>query len=144
MTAPAVWPPRSHWRQMHDARPHPAVILFDGECHFCRAWVTFVIRHHPRGAFRFAPRQSDAARCLLAPFDVPPDALGSLALIAGPTLTTRSDAVLQIFSQLGFPWRLLSWLFVIPRPPRDGAYVWVARNRHRLPGRRGPCRETDP
>ena len=125
---------------MHDARAHPSVILFDSECPFCRAWVTFVIRHDPRGAFQFTPRQSDAARRLLAPFGVRPDALGSIALIAGPALATRSDAVLQIFTRLGFPWRLVSWLVVIPRPLRDGAYAWVARNRHRLLGRRDRCR----
>jgi len=129
---------------MHDARPHPSVILFDGECHFCRAWVTFVIRHDPRGTFRFAPRQSDAARRLLAPFGVAPDALGSIALIAGPTLSTRSDAVLQICTQLGFPWRMVSWLAVIPRPLRDIGYAWVARNRHRLSWRRVRCRMAGP
>lgn len=128
---------------MHDSCPHPAVILFDGECPFCRAWVAFVLRHDPRGAFRFAPRQSDAARHLLAPFGVSPDALDSIALIAGPTLATRSDAVLQICSQLGFPWRLVSWLGVIPRPLRDVGYAWVARNRHRLLGRRDRCRMAD-
>lgn len=125
---------------MADTPPKPSVILFDGECRFCSAWVAFVIRHDPRGAFRFAPRQSDAARRLLAPFGVAPDDLGSIALIAGPALATRSDAVLRIFRQLGFPWRLVSWLVVVPRPLRDVAYAWVARNRHRLSLRRDRCR----
>lgn len=129
---------------MPDADSHPSVILFDGECHFCRAWVIFVIRHDPRGAFRFAPRQSDAAGRLLASFGVRPDDLGSIALIAGPTLATRSDAVLTICTQLGLPWRLVSWLAVIPRPLRDGVYGWVARNRHRLSWRRDRCQLARP
>jgi predicted DCC family thiol-disulfide oxidoreductase YuxK len=129
---------------MLDPGPHPSVILFDGECPFCRQWVIFVIRRDPRGAFRFAPRQSDAARDLLAPFRVRPDALGSIALIAGPTLATRSDAVLGICTELGFPWRLASWLAVIPRPLRDGVYGWVARNRHRLSRRRNRCQIARP
>jgi predicted DCC family thiol-disulfide oxidoreductase YuxK len=74
---------------MPDPTSHPSVILFDGECRFCRAGVTFVIRHDPRGAFRFAPRQSDAARYLLDPFGVRPDALGSIPLIAGPAEADR-------------------------------------------------------
>jgi len=129
---------------MYDASPHSPVILFDGECRFCSAWVTFVLRYDRRGAFRFAPRQSDAARRLLTPFGVRPDALGSIALIAGPILAMRSDAVLQIFAQLGFPWRLVSWLVVIPRPLRDVLYAWVARNRHRLSWRRDRCRLAGP
>lgn len=129
---------------MYGALRHPPVILFDGECHFCSAWVAFVLRHDRRGAFQFASRQSDAARRLLAPFGVLPDTLGSIALIAGPTLVTRSDAVLQILARLGFPWRLFSWLVVIPRPVRDVAYAWVARNRHRLSWRRDGCRLANP
>jgi predicted DCC family thiol-disulfide oxidoreductase YuxK len=125
---------------MDDRSLHPLVILFDGDCRFCSAWVAFVIRHDPRGAFRFAPRTSDAARRLLASFGVASDTLGSIALIAGTSLATRSDAVLQIFSRLGFPWRLVSWLVVIPRPLRDVGYALVARNRHRLRGRRDRCR----
>jgi predicted DCC family thiol-disulfide oxidoreductase YuxK len=120
------------------------VIVFDGECHFCSAWVRFVLRNDPKGRFRYAPRQSDAARRLLAPFGVTPDALGSIALIAGSTLVTRSDAVLRIFARLAFPWRLVSWLVVMPRPPRDAAYAWVARNRHRLSWRRTRCRLVGP
>ena len=130
--------------QMHDPCPHPAIILFDGECHLCRAWVAFVLRHDPRGVFRFAPHQSDAARRLLAPFGVRPDTLDSIALIAGPTLATCSDAIVQICSQLRFPWRLVSWLVVIPRPLRDVAYTWVARNRHRLSRQRDRCRMAGP
>jgi predicted DCC family thiol-disulfide oxidoreductase YuxK len=129
---------------MDDPSPHPLVILFDGECQFCSAWVTFVIRHDPHGAFRFAPRTSNAARRLLAPFGVAPDTLDSIALIAGTSLATRSDAVLQIFTRFGFPWRLVSWLAVIPRPLRDAGYALVARNRHRLRGRPDQCRSAGP
>jgi len=129
---------------MVHTRPDSAVIVFDGECHFCSAWVGFIRRHDPRGAFRFAPRQSDAARRLLAPFGVMPDALGSIALIAGSALSVRSDAVLQIFARLGLPWRLVSWLAVIPRPLRDVAYAWLARNRHRLSWRRERCQLPGP
>jgi predicted DCC family thiol-disulfide oxidoreductase YuxK len=129
---------------MDDRSLHPLVILFDGDCQFCSAWVAFVIRHDPRSAFRFAPRASDAAHRLLAPFAVAPDTLGSIALIAGTSLATRSDAVLQIFTRLGLPWRLVSWLVVIPRPLRDAGYALVARNRHRLRGRRDRCRTAGP
>jgi predicted DCC family thiol-disulfide oxidoreductase YuxK len=130
--------------QMRDPSPHPAVILFDGECHFCLAWVGFVLRHDSRGAFRFAPLLSDAARRLLVPFGLRPDALDSIALIAGPTLATRSDAIVQICSQLRFPWRLVSWLVLIPRPLRDVMYMWMARNRHRLFCQRDRRRMADP
>jgi predicted DCC family thiol-disulfide oxidoreductase YuxK len=122
----------------------PAVILFDGECTLCDAWVSFLLRHDTRGCFRFAPRQSEAASRLLRPFGVEPDHLGSIALIVDTTLYTRSDAILQILGRLGFPWRVLSGLSVIPRPLRDRAYSLLARNRYRLAGRRDQCRTAGP
>lgn len=118
---------------------HPAVIVFDGECTLCSGWVTFVIRHDAASVFRFAPRQSDAARRLLTPFGVQPDDLGSIAVIADAKPYTRSDAVLYILGRLGFPWRALAGLSVIPRPLRDFGYSLLARNRHRF-GRRDRCR----
>jgi predicted DCC family thiol-disulfide oxidoreductase YuxK len=124
---------------MADADSNPAVVVFDGECQFCSVSIGFIRRHDPWGALRFAPSQSDATRHLLAPFGVVPDALGSIALIAGSVLAVRSDAVLQIFARLGLPWRLVSRLAVIPRPLRDAVYAWVARNRHRLHRRQLGC-----
>jgi predicted DCC family thiol-disulfide oxidoreductase YuxK len=107
------------------------MILFDGECNLCSGWVSFVIRHDSRGLFRFTSRQAEPARRLLAPFGVSPDDLGSIVVVAGTTLHTRSDAVLYILAHLRFPWSLLSRLSVIPRPLRDLGYALVARNRHR-------------
>jgi predicted DCC family thiol-disulfide oxidoreductase YuxK len=34
------------------------LILFDGVCNLCNAWVRFVIRRDPTGVFRFAAQQS--------------------------------------------------------------------------------------
>ncbi len=123
---------------MGEPSRHSAVIVFDGECSLCSGWVTFVIRHDARQVFRFAPRQSGAAQRLLAPFGIQPEELGSIAVIAGATLHRRSDAVLHVLAHLGFPWRALSGLSVIPRPLRDLAYAVVARNRQRF-GRRDRC-----
>ncbi len=125
---------------MAESPPYSAVVLFDGECSLCGGWVQFVIRRDPCGVFRFAPRQSDAAGRLLAPFGIRPNDLGSIAAVAEGSLRTRSDAVLYILAQLGPSWRLLSALLrLIPRPLRDFGYSVLARNRQRF-GRRGRCR----
>jgi predicted DCC family thiol-disulfide oxidoreductase YuxK len=116
------------------------VILFDGDCVLCSAWVAFVVHHDARDVFRLAPRQSDAARRLLAPFRIQPETLDSIAVIADAVLRTHSDAVLHVFAHLGFPWCILAALSVIPRTFRDVAYRLLARNRSRLSGRRGQCR----
>ena len=43
-----------------------SVILFDGVCNFCNAWVSLVLDNDPDGLFCFASMQSDAGRELLA------------------------------------------------------------------------------
>lgn len=116
------------------------VIIFDGECNLCSAWVDFVLRRDIGSVFWFAARQSDAARGLLGGRGLQPDDSGSIALVLGLDVRTRSDAVLRIFTHLPFPWKALCALLIIPRPLRELAYSLVARTRYQLFGRRATCR----
>ena len=120
------------------------VIIFDGECNLCSAWVDFVLRRDASSSFRFAAQQSAAARRLLGRLGAQSDDLGSIALVVGHDVYTRSDAVLRIFSELPFPWKAV-WAFVlVPRCLRDPVYSLVSRTRYRLFGRRTTCRLGDP
>jgi predicted DCC family thiol-disulfide oxidoreductase YuxK len=118
------------------------VILFDGHCNLCSGSVRFVIRRDPRAQFRFASLQGDAARRLCAEAGIPAAAAAepdSIVLLVDGRALERSDAALAIAARLGFPWRLLAALRVVPRPIRDAAYRFVARNRYRWFGRTDAC-----
>ncbi|MBK8229467.1 MAG: DUF393 domain-containing protein [Candidatus Eisenbacteria bacterium] len=120
------------------------IILFDGVCNLCRGSVALVVRNDPGGRFRFAARQSPAARALLAKcgggrVDAASGSPESIVLIQNGTCFDRSEAILRIASRLGFPWRLLGLFRLIPRPLRDRAYDQVARGRYRWFGRRDSC-----
>lgn len=141
------------------------VILFDGVCNLCNAMVRWVVEHDSDGWFRFAPLQSEAARRLLdaagteagtarigrrAPTGAIEAAKGaSRTASAGPAGTMalvdqagvhfRSTAALRVAKRLEFPWSLLGWLSVVPRPLRDAVYDCVARNRYRWFGRMATC-----
>ena len=122
----------------------PAVLLFDGVCNLCTAWVRFVVRRDPPPArFRFASLQSEAARRVLAAHDRPApaaqEAPESLVLIEGGRLYERSTAALRVLRGLGLPWSLLYVLIVVPRALRDGVYRWIARRRYAWFGRREEC-----
>jgi len=120
------------------------VIIFDGECNLCSAWVDFVLHRDRARSFRFAARQSAAAESLLGRLGAKPDGLGSIALVVGHDLHTRSDAVLRIFGDLPFPWKVFCTLLLVPRCLRDPVYSLVSRTRYRLFGRRTTCRFGDP
>ena len=57
----------------------------------------------------------------------------------GDRVRRDSDAVLAIYSGLGWPWRAMALFRLIPRFVRDAVYRLVARHRYRLFGRRETC-----
>jgi predicted DCC family thiol-disulfide oxidoreductase YuxK len=67
-----------------------------------------------------------------------------MILIEGDRALMRSDAVLAVTSRLGMPWRLLTIARIIPRPLRDAAYRWIARNRHQWFGGADSCHLPSP
>jgi predicted DCC family thiol-disulfide oxidoreductase YuxK len=116
---------------------HEAVILFDGVCNLCNAWVQFVIRHDARGRFAFAPLQSERAAQLLSGRN--PGPVDSVVLVASEHVYVESTAALRIARRLDGPWSMGGALLLIPRPLRDAVYRLIARNRFRWFGRRDAC-----
>lgn len=148
----------------HDGQPVPnsrsapddrAVILFDGACNLCNAMVRWAGRRDPKARLRFAPLQSsEAARLLARAGATASDSAwaragsshasdcadpGSIALVRDRKVHFRSDAVLRIAWRLKFPYPLLAAGLLAPRPLRDAAYDWVARNRYRWFGQDAAC-----
>ncbi|MEP9361023.1 thiol-disulfide oxidoreductase DCC family protein [Sphingomonas sp. KR3-1] len=115
------------------------IILFDGVCVLCTANAQFVLRHDRRGHFRLASVQSEAGRALCARFGVDPENPDTMLVIEGDRARRDSDAVLAIAEGLGWPWRALGALRMVPRAWRDAVYRRVARNRYRLFGKRATC-----
>lgn len=120
-------------------RDEEPVILFDGVCNVCAWSVRFVIERDPGAVFRFAPLQSEAGGRLLRRCGLPEDALDSLVLVTEGKAWRESDAALRICAGLRPPWRWLRILLLVPRPLRDCAYRFLARNRYRWFGRTEAC-----
>lgn len=125
-------------------RPTPdserPVVLFDGVCNLCNAWVDFVIRHDPEGAIRFAPLQSEVADRLLRDTAASAAHGDTVVLLDEAGVWTESTAVLRIARRLERPYRLAWALRMVPRTIRDRVYRLVARSRYRWCGRRATCR----
>jgi predicted DCC family thiol-disulfide oxidoreductase YuxK len=115
-------------------------VLFDGVCNLCNGFVRFVIPRDPAGRFAFASLQSDVASRLLAQ-TTPAGSTrgGSIVLIEGGRVFTRSTAALRIVRRLRFPWNLAYAAIAVPAPLRDWVYDRVARNRYRWFGRQDVC-----
>ena len=114
------------------------VVVFDGVCNLCNAWVRFVIRRDPRGRFSFAPFDSAAAGSLLGKGGSTGEPQ-SVILVQQGEVYRKSTAVFRIARGLRFPWSLLWAFMAVPRPIRDWAYGVVARRRYRWFGKADNC-----
>jgi predicted DCC family thiol-disulfide oxidoreductase YuxK len=115
------------------------VIVFDALCLLCSANARFILRHDQRGHFRLAAMQSEVGTALYRRFGIDPTDPETLILVAGDRALRDSDAVLAIWSGLGWPWRAAAIARIVPAALRDPLYRWVARNRYRWFGRRETC-----
>ena len=113
------------------------LILYDGDCGFCRSAVLVVARLDPAGAFQFASLNSDLAGKLLAERRIAPRGAGTMYVLPdwrrnGQPVLDRAAAALFIARGLAWPWKGLAALGILPRPLLNRCYDAVARNRHRL------------
>jgi predicted DCC family thiol-disulfide oxidoreductase YuxK len=120
------------------------VLLFDGTCNLCNGTIRFVLARERGPELRFAALQSAFGRASVAPLGPAARDLSTFVLLDGGKAYFRSDAALRVARHLRFPWPLLAWFLVIPRPLRDAAYSFVARNRYRWFGRSELCLLPDP
>ena len=83
--------------------------------------------------------QGEVGSAIYRKFGIDPSAPDTIVVVTGDHALRDSDAVLSIYEGLGWPWRMLSALKIIPRGLRDPAYRLIARNRYRIFGKRETC-----
>ena len=125
-------------------RPVPApdlpdgLILFDGVCLLCSAWVRFVVERDPDARFRFVAVQDAAGRGMAERLGINAAEPETNAVVLDGRAFFKSDAALAVLG--GLPgWRWTAALRAAPRPLRDWLYDRVARNRYSLFGRTETC-----
>lgn len=117
---------------------HPTIV-FDAQCLLCSANAQFVLKHDRHGRFRLASMQGEVGAALYRRFGMDPTDPETMLLVEGDRVRRDSDAVLAIYSGLGWPWRAMAVFRLVPPALRDAAYRLVARNRYRLFGRSETC-----
>ena len=109
-----------------DSRP---IIVFDGHCVLCSAWIGFVLKHDHQKQFRFILAQSELGEALYAHYGLKSEDYDTNLLVESGHVREKSDGTLAMFSALGWPWKLMSIFRIIPTPLRDSIYSLIARNR---------------
>ncbi|MFS0674741.1 thiol-disulfide oxidoreductase DCC family protein [Ornithinibacillus sp. 179-J 7C1 HS] len=114
------------------------IILFDGVCNFCNSSVQFIIKRDTKGLFKFSSLQSQIGEQLLDENKIPNN-LDSFIYLEGDKVYDRSTAVLKVCKGLKGLWKLLYVFIVVPKPIRDMAYSYFAKNRYKWFGKRDAC-----
>lgn len=129
---------RRSWRPQPIGGVADRLILFDGDCVMCSWWARFVIARDPQARFRFAAMQSRFGAALARRLDIDTGNPETNAVVLNGCAYFKSDAGIRVLASLP-GWWWLRPLLLLPRPLRDRAYDWIARNRYRLFGRRDIC-----
>ena len=115
------------------------IIVFDAMCVLCSYNTQFILKYDKDHYFKLASMQGAVGTSLYQKFDMDPNDPDTLIIVEGDDIKTDSDAVIFIYSKLGWPWRIMVFFSIIPRFIRDPIYRFIARNRYRIFGHRNEC-----
>ena len=115
------------------------VLLFDGHCNFCNAWVRLIANRDNAQKILFAPLQSSVGKKMLEEYNIDVNYTDSLVFFEEGDFSVSSTAALRIFSYFDGWERHLHLLAVFPRPVRDAFYHFIAKYRYKWFGRSEKC-----
>ena len=112
------------------------VIFFDGVCNLCHGMVKLLIRIDKKDIFYFASLQSQYAQEMLLHANGEYIKLDTVVYQKEKQIFTQSDAILEIFCDLGGLWKAFSLFRILPKSWRNKLYQLVATRRYRWFGRK--------
>ena len=115
------------------------ILLFDGHCNLCNAWVQYIVKRDQVGKIRFASLQSKTGIRMLEKHKIDKNYIDSLVLFEEEKYSVSSTAALRTLSFFTGWERYLQLLRVVPCPFRDLIYRFISRNRYKWFGRREHC-----
>jgi predicted DCC family thiol-disulfide oxidoreductase YuxK len=121
----------------------PEIVFFDGVCVLCNRSVDLLIRADRRNKLKYASLQAESSKAFLSAIDQQLLKEDTIIFYSEGRLLIKSEAVLKISFNLGFPYSLLMIFKIIPKKWRDSLYDYIARHRFRWFGRHDNCRVPD-
>lgn len=118
------------------------VVIFDGVCNLCNRAVDILIRLDRKAILSFAPMQGETAKEIGIHQERLAESEQSILYLKkqDDIVFYRSDAVIEIITDLFWWGKIVKVFKILPRFMRDGLYRWVAKNRYTFFGKRDTCR----
>ena len=121
---------------MSDAARQP-VVVYDGECPFCRRQIARIRKYDRHGRFECVPRQTPGLTDRFPALDQGGFDTGMRLVMPDGTIYVGADSVYQIARQLAV-FRWFAWLYRVPgmHVLARAVYAWIAARRRSLGRRR--------
>ena len=109
------------------------LLIFDGECDFCRRWVRYMTSWFAKHPTPIAWQQAD-----LGELGLTPEQCNAAVQFVSPDLriSSGSDAAARVLIVAGLPFNIAGRIMLAPgvRNIAQWAYRWIANNRRRFKG----------
>ena len=116
------------------------IIMFDGVCNLCNGLILFLIPRDLNERFLYASLQSKTAKEILKEkANLDPEKLDSVVVLTDGKVFTKSQAVLEIFKKMEYPWKFLVVGKILPTWFADRVYDFVGKNRYKWFGKKDQC-----
>ncbi|QNN22027.1 DUF393 domain-containing protein [Planctomycetales bacterium ZRK34] len=117
-------------------QPARPIVVYDGECPYCRRQVGKMQRRDDDGVFDYVPRQTEGLEQRFPKLAEGDFNTGLRLIEPGGEIFVAGDAVYHIARRLR-GWRNWAWLYQVPGLKQlfRAVYAQIARNRQKL----GPC-----
>lgn len=125
---------------MQNLPENKKIVLFDGVCNLCDNAVQFIIKHDEKDIFRFVSLQSEIGQEICKHIGIDASKIDSIILYEpGIAYYYKSEAALNIASDLGGAISILSVFKVFPSGFSNVVYDFIARNRYKWFGKKESC-----
>lgn len=116
------------------------IILFDGVCNLCDAFVQYIIKKDKKDVFRFVSLQSDLGQKICKYIGTDTTKIDSIVLYyPGIAYYTKAEAAFIIAKELGGLISILTLFSVFPKFLQNLGYDFVAKNRYKWYGKNESC-----
>ncbi|MCB0390051.1 MAG: DUF393 domain-containing protein [Bdellovibrionales bacterium] len=117
------------------------ILFYDGVCGLCNRFVIFLLWIDKKSVFKISPLQGHTAKKIL-PKNVVSN-LNSIIVIDQGEMFEKSDAIFNVFKNIGGAWKALLLFKILPLVLRDYLYDIVSSNRYRVFGKYDACKLPD-
>lgn len=115
------------------------IVFYDGFCVVCSRFINLLIKADKRKKNKFTSVTSKFAKKYLDK-RLDPDEVGKFIIyISNDKIYSKSDAVIQVFTELGGFYKLFGILKIFPSSLRNIFYDFFAGNRYKWFGKLDQC-----